>query len=144
MYFLRPGSVDHFLPKSRYQHLAYEWNNYRLATPQVNSYKGESTDVVDPFIVQEGWFAIDFPSCLIQSAPNLSQIITEQIKKTIRVLKLNDADHFVQERCNVVMDFLDGHLSFDYLSRRYPFLAIEISRQGGKDALGAIFKRRSN
>jgi hypothetical protein len=144
VYIPHQGSADHFLPKSRYRDLVYEWNNYRLATEKVNSHKGESTEVIDPFIVQEGWFIIDFPSCLIRSAPNLSQVIAEQIEKTIGVLKLNTYDYFVQERCNIVLDFLDEHISFDFLSRRFPFLATEIHRQGGKDTLGAIFKRRSD
>jgi hypothetical protein len=141
MYFVAPGSVDHFLPKSRRPDLAYEWSNYRLAIPQVNSYKGDSTDVIDPFVVHDGWFVLDFPSCLVRAAHDLSSAIAEQIEETVKVLKLNDADHFVQERCNVVIEFLDGHLSFDFLSRRYPFLAAEIGRQGGKDVLRAIFKR---
>ncbi len=141
MYFVAPGSVDHFLPKSRRPDLAYEWSNYRLAIAQVNSYKGESTDVLDPFVVQDDWFVLDFPSCLVRAAYGLSSALTEQIEKTVKVLKLNDADHFVQERCNVAIDFLNGHFSFDFLSRRYSFLAGEIQRQGGKDVLSAIFKR---
>lgn len=112
-----------------------------MALPQVNSYKGDSTDVIDPFVVTDGWFVLDFPSCLVRAAHDLSSAITEQIEKTVKVLKLNDADPFVQERCNVAIEFLDGHLSFDFLSRRYPFLATEIRRQGGKDVLRAIFKR---
>jgi hypothetical protein len=141
MYFVAPGSVDHFFPKSQRRDLAYEWSNYRLALPLVNSYKGESTAVIDPFVVQDGWFVMDFPSCLVRAARDLSSAITEQIEKTVQVLRLNDADPFVQERCNVAVEFLDGHLSFDFLSRRYPFLAAEIRRQGGKDVLRAVFKR---
>lgn len=99
MYFVAPGSVDHFVPKSRRPDLAYEWSNYRLALPQVNSYKGDSTDVIDPFVVHEGWFVLDFPSCLVRPALALPSATTEQIEKTVQVLKLNDADHFVQERC---------------------------------------------
>ena len=141
VYIPHQGSVDHFLPQSRYRDLAYEWSNYRLATEKVNSHKGESTDIIDPFIVQKGWFVIDFPSCLIRPALGLSQGIAEQVEKTTRISKLNTYDYFVQERCDIVIDFLDGHMSFAYLSRRYPFLAAEISRQGGKEALGAIFRR---
>jgi hypothetical protein len=144
IYFLPPASVDHFLPKSQYPDLAYEWDNYRLATPQVNSYKGESIDVIDPFVVKDGWFILDFPSCLIRPAPSLSQVIAEQVEKTIAVLRLNANDHFVQDRCDIVINFLDENISFDFLSRRYPFLATEIIRQGGRNTLSTIFKRRSS
>ncbi|MBI3796339.1 MAG: hypothetical protein HY268_05120 [Deltaproteobacteria bacterium] len=143
MYFPGSGTLDHFLPKSLYRALAYEWSNYRLAIPQVNSYKGENIDIIDPFIVEDGWFVIEFPSCLIQPAPKLPQIITEQIKRTVKILRLSIDDNLVQDRCNIVLDFLDAHISLDFLSRRYPFLAAEVERQGGKEALRKIFKRRS-
>ena len=144
MYILSPGSLDHFLPASRFRHLAYEWNNYRLACGQVNSYKGDSTDIIDPFLVRDGWFVIDFPSCLVRPAAELPQQIKEQIERSIEVLKLNSADHFVQERCDIILEFLGGHLSLDFLFRRYPFVGKEIERRGGRDALFNVFRHRPN
>jgi hypothetical protein len=141
MYITPPGSVDHFLPTSLYRQLAYEWSNYRLASSQVNSYKGHSIDVIDPFLVRPGWFTIDFPSCLIRPAANLQAATMEQIQRSIDVLRLNSADHFVQERCDIVIEFIDGHLSPEFFGRRYPLLAIEVERQGGRDALRPVFKR---
>ena len=60
------GSVDHFLPKTKYPHLAYEWDNYRLARQKINARKSNTEEVVDPFTVQIGWFVLDLPSCLIR------------------------------------------------------------------------------
>jgi hypothetical protein len=141
-----PGlaSVDHFLPKSRYPLLAYEWNNFRLACSEVNNYKGESCEVIDPFLVRENWFVLDFPSCLVRPSPHVEPLVADQILKTIEVLKLNAADHFVQDRCNIALDFVDGHLTSAFLEHRYPFLAREIRRQGGKETLREFFKRRSD
>ena len=34
------ATVDHFQPKRRYPCLAYEWDNYRLASPRINQFKG--------------------------------------------------------------------------------------------------------
>ncbi len=145
MYFVPADTtVDHFLPQALYPDLAYEWSNYRLAISRVNNHKDKSTDVVDPFFIKEGWFVMDFPSCIIRPAPDLPPILTERIKTTLEVLKLNTDDHFVQGRCDIVIEFLDGQLPFDFLSRRYPFLAAEIQRQGGKDTLRVVFKRRQN
>ena len=66
------GTIDHFLPKVAYPHLAYEWNNYRLARQKINGRKGDTVDVIDPFDVQEGWFVLDVPSCLIRSGSGLA------------------------------------------------------------------------
>lgn len=143
MYFHKPGSVDHFLPKSRYPSLAYEWSNFRLSTHRVNTHKGDSIDVIDPFIIQPGWFVLDFPSCLVRPGNALPIMITQQIENSIRTLKLNDDDVFVQERCDIMFDFAEGHVDLDFLSRRYPLLATEIIRQGIQHTANTLFKRRA-
>jgi hypothetical protein len=137
------GSVDHFLPKTTHPAYAYEWSNYRLSSAEANSYKGESTEVLDPFIVADNWFVMDFPSCLMRPAPHLSSAVATQVEKTIEVLWLNTADRFVQERCEIVLFFVDGHCTIKYLQQRYPFIAKEITRQGGRPALIPIFERRT-
>jgi len=142
-YLSSPGSVDHFLPKSQYPHLAYEWSNYRLAKPRVNENKGISTDVIDPFAVKPGWFVLDFPSCLIKAGKGLAKIIVDSINKTIEILKLNDDDFLVQERCEIMVAYADGDISLSFIEKRYPFIAIEIRRQGIQDTAATIFRRRS-
>lgn len=135
-----PGTTDHFLPKSTHPQDAYEWSNFRLCSHRVNGYKGDSICVIDPFVVQPGWFVLDFPSCLVRPGLGLAPVLTEQIEITIAVLKLNQDDFFVQERCNLMVDFAGGHVTLDYLTRRYPFLAAEILRQGLVTNVGAVFK----
>jgi hypothetical protein len=51
--------------------LAYEWSNYRLASQKINSYKGKSTAILDPFHIQPGWFVLNFTNLFIEpgSAP---------------------------------------------------------------------------
>ena len=140
---LRGGTVDHFLPKSTFPELAYEWSNYRLASFRMNLHKGDSADVMDPFTVQTGWFIIDFPSCLVRPADDLTGITLEQVARTIEVLKLNDDDDLVQERCNIMLDFVDGDVTLRHLQRRYPFIAAEIERQGlDQESAKLVFKRR--
>ena len=142
MYIMPPGSVDHFLPKVQHPNLAYEWSNYRLSSPRVNQHKGDSLDVIDPFNVQEGWFVLDFPSCLVKASDDLPEVIFNQVENTIRVLKLNDDDTLVQERCDIMLEYSDGAVTIDFLSRRYPFLAQEIIRQEIQDSVSDIFRRR--
>ena len=139
-YLLPPGTIDHFRPKSAQANLAYEWNNLRLASYRVNVYKRDSVEVLDPFVIQPGWFVMDVPSCLIRPGEQLGEPITSQVQKTIDVLKLNDDDTFVQERCDIMLDYAKGNVSLDFLQRRFPFLAVEIVRHGLEAAALAIFK----
>lgn len=123
------ASVDHFQPKSRYPRLAYEWSNYRLARPRLNSYKGDSESVVDPFCVRSGWFVLDFPTCLIRAGKRMPGKTIQQVQSTIEVLRLNSSDLLVQERCDWLVDFAEGRLPFSYVQKQYPFLAHEVTRQ---------------
>ena len=38
----------------------YEWRNYRLACSLMNARKGAVASVLDPFEIEDGWFAIEF------------------------------------------------------------------------------------
>ena len=131
-------SVDHFLPKANHSRLAYEWDNYRLARPKLNSNKGNSEAVVDPFHVRDGWFVLDCPSCLIHPGDNLAGDTLQEVSATINVLKLN-SDELADERCRWLADLAMNLISFDYLNREYPFLASEVQRQGIEDQLKILF-----
>jgi 5-methylcytosine-specific restriction endonuclease McrA len=54
------ASVDHMFPKSETWDQVYEWKNYRLACGLMNSRKNDARDVLDPFEIQDGWFALEF------------------------------------------------------------------------------------
>lgn len=142
-YCLKPASVDHFLPKSKRPDLAYEWSNYRLCKPRVNNHKDDSMEIIDPFSVKTGWFVLDFPSCLVRPNDSLPASLTTKISKTIEILKLNDDDVFVQERCDLMVEYAENKVTLDHLKKRYPFLALEIVRQGIQEKAQNIFKKRS-
>jgi len=124
------GSVDHYTPKTVDPRLAYEWSNFRLCSGRVNSNKGNSTEVLDPFLVENGWFRLDLPSCLIKATPGLPPDIKAKVNSSINALRLNSDDTYVQERCAILIDLARGDITFNFLSRRYPFLAMEVERQG--------------
>ncbi len=139
-YIIPPGSTDHFLPKSTHPNEAYEWNNFRLCSHRMNLHKEASRDVIDPVVVQPGWFVLDIPSCLVLPGYGLSDIVKHQVETTIKVLQLNDDDYLVQERCNLMVEFSTGDVTLAHLSRRYPFLAAEIERQGLHETAAQVFK----
>lgn len=136
------SSVDHFRPKTKYPNLAYEWSNYRLARQKINQRKGDAEDVIDPFQVKSGWFVLDLPSCLIRPGDGLNQRARDRVNATIATLKLNADDHLVQERCDWLTELAQGEVTLNFLNRRYPFLAVEVRRQGVEDRLSQIFRRR--
>lgn len=138
---VQTGSVDHFKPKSKYPYLAYEWDNYRLARQAINARKGESEDVIDPFIVCEGWFTLDMPSCLIKPGRGIAKEIRKAVNATINTLGLNRDERLVDERHNLLLDLADGNITLKYLERHYPFISAEVRRQRVHSSLKEIFSR---
>ena len=143
MYLVYGGAIDHFLPKSMYPRMTYEWSNYRLARQKVNGRKGNTVEVMDPFEVETGWFVLDFPSCLVRPGSEVSAELKKRINATINILRLNADDLLVQERCNLLVDLADGNVTMRFLDRWYPFLSSEVRRQNLEDDLGIIFARSS-
>ena len=131
-------SVDHFYPKSTHQELAYEWDNYRLTTPKINSYKGDKI-VSDPFKVQNGDFTIDFPSCQIKPRASMTPAEKSKVLCTIEVLHLNEED-MITNRLAIIGDYINGYFTNEYLEKQYPFIASELSRQNLYDTVGERFK----
>jgi hypothetical protein len=141
IYLPHQGSVDHFLPKASHPQLAYEWSNFRLANAKVNNIKGNQTGVLDPFEVMDDWFFLEIPTCLIKANPILDKALRSRINVTINSLALNSDDSFVQERCNILIEYAKGEISVGFLGRRYPFLAKEVRRQNvDQENLRAFFK----
>ncbi len=141
MYLPEQGSVDHFRPKSTFPLLAYEWGNFRLASGRVNNSKGNQAEVIDPFEVEDNWFYLHIPACLLKPNPNLDRATRNRINGTINSLRLNQDDNYVQERCNILIEFARGDISENFLSRRYPFLAKEVARQAlDQTALRELFR----
>jgi hypothetical protein len=122
-------SVDHLLPKSKRRELAYEWSNYRLACVRMNARKNDLEDVLDPFEVRDGWFALELSTLEVIPGEGLSDALHAQVQKTIDRLDLND-DEFVRAREAYYLAWREGEMQFRYLRKHCPFLAKELLRQG--------------
>ena len=134
------SSVDHFLPKSSYPNLAYEWSNYRLTTQKANGNKGNAVGIADPFTISSGRFVLDLPSCLIKPGAGLSPADYSMIERTINILKLNDDDEYVQSRCDIILYYIKGDISLNYMWDKYPFIAHELTRQNLLEDVKVMFK----
>jgi len=136
------ASVDHFIPKSKVRSLAYEWDNFRLAAAKLNAIKGNYTDILDPFKIEKGWFALVFPGMLVIPGPSVTEEQQAPIQRSIDRLKLNKDEVLVNSRLNWVLSYCEQQFSFEFLGRRAPFIAAEIERQNLKDTLAHMFLRK--
>ena len=124
----RMTSVDHFIPKSIQPIQAYEWENFRLCRARLNHNKGSKVGLIDPMNISGDWFVIDFYTFLIQSNNSLHIELKSQVNYTVRVLGLNH-DDFVNQRVDIIKNFVLGIVTFSDLQEIYPFIAYEMSRQ---------------
>jgi len=134
------ATVDHYHPKSARPALAYEWDNYRLALDRVNHHKGNSTDVADPVHIQPGWFVLDFHNFFVKQGPNLPPDVGALVQTTIDRLRLNDDQTFVNMRFELVRSYSRGQVTLEFLREKYPFIAVELERQGLTSAIKGTFR----
>jgi hypothetical protein len=122
-------TVDHWIPKSRAWNLVYEWSNYRLSAGLINAKKGEQTDVLDPFAIEPGWFALELVGFQVLQGPSAPADRIADIASTIENLGLNRRD-CCRAREEYVVCYEQGRIDLEYLERRAPFVASELRRQG--------------
>jgi hypothetical protein len=135
--------IDHFHPKVKHPHLAYEWSNYRLASSLANTRKGTHEDILDPFSLQANWFVLDFPSLLVKANPHLDLTNVAKVNKTIKRLKLNEENQ-IKARQRWVMDYSNNTIMFTLLKTKAPFIAYELERQNLVDTIKTIFRGFNN
>jgi len=105
----------------------------------LNSHKGDSVDVLDPFQILRDWFVLNLTNFWIEPNVTLEARIEAKVRKTIEVLRLNTDDIFVNNRFKAVQDYAKGLTTFDFLKFYYPFIAYELERQNQKEAIKAAF-----
>jgi hypothetical protein len=134
------ATVDHFIPVSVLIHidpgLAYDWDNFRLASRSMNCEKHTFRDVVDPFLIEYGWFVMDFPSLVVKSSAGLAPDNREKVEATIRRLKLNEKEKYIEYRREFLGDYCklcaeSGSIkpALEHLEKKAPFIAYELKRQ---------------
>jgi hypothetical protein len=114
--------------------LAYRWSNWRLAHALVNSVKSAIPEVLDPFAIGQGWFAIDFGTFETVVGPQAPDEQRGAIQRTIEALKL-DGRELATTRRRAAERYWSppiGHRPIPLwsLEQDEPFLAGELRRQG--------------
>jgi len=121
-------SVDHAIPKSMRWDQVYEWSNYRLACSRMNARKRAAVDVLDPFEVKEGWFALELYEFQVVPGNGLPDDVTGAVTDTIERLRLNDL-YCCEAREEYAENYWNGGISFRHLMQHAPFVARELQRQ---------------
>lgn len=122
-------TVDHFVPKTADWRLAYEWSNYRLACGVMNARKSDSSVVLDPFEIEDGWFEMEFVAFQVVPGSKLDPGIRLKVHATIRQLGLSDP-LLCTVREAYVAEYLAGLIPLQRLESHAPFVARELRRQG--------------
>ena len=121
-------SVDHMVAKSSAWDQVYEWSNYRLACLLMNARKGVA-DVLDPFEIGEGWFALELVAFQVVPGSGLPANVHARVVDTIATLRLSDSV-CCEARAAYAQAYWNGDVSLSYLQRCAPFVARELERHG--------------
>jgi hypothetical protein len=144
-------TVDHFIPVSGLKYsnpkLVYDWDNFRLASRSMNTEKNRFQDVLDPFLIKPGWFVMDFPSLIIKGGAGLSSQNREKVEATIKRLKLNAREKYIEYRWEILWDYCELCSQYDdiepilkHLERKAPFIAYELKRQDLTKQIAKVMK----
>lgn len=124
-------TVDHVLPKSYAWNQVYEWSNYRLCAAIINSKKGALLTLVDPFAIDNEWFALNLKTFQVERGANAPPAERARIDATLPVLNHRLC---IQERGEYVRWYRlgpgAGGFDLQHLEHRAPFIASELRRQG--------------
>ena len=125
------GTVDHIIPKSFDWTKVYEWSNMCLCCALVNSLKGDALDWVDPFAIDDRWFALKLNSCFVTRGDLAPEQAHGRIEATLRGLNHKDC---VDQRVEYVERYRlgsgKGGIDLAFLEVYAPFIACELCRQG--------------
>ncbi len=125
------GTVDHFQPVDTHESLAYEWKNYRYVTGWINSSKSKSAAVLDPFMVQQGWFEVLLPSLqLVARKDRIPASLHALADETLRRLHLRDDERIVRQRRKWLAMYELGQLNLDNLRTFAPLIADAVQARG--------------
>lgn len=123
--------MEHFKPKSRYVEDAYEWSNYRYVCSTLNGRKWAHEDVLDPFTLPPGTFALTL-DLMVVPAQGCAPGLRTRAVDTINRLKLNSSDcQRLRENC--WHSFISRKVTAAFLEEYSPFVYSEMVRLGQLD-----------
>jgi hypothetical protein len=124
------GTVDHYLSWKTHPERAYDWDNYRFASPWLNSSKQAADDaVLDPFQVGDGWFEIQLPSLQLVLTDAVPKEHRARAEHTLVRLHLRDDERVIRQRREWYRMYQEGELSLEGLRKKAPLIARAVEKQ---------------
>lgn len=136
--FIYPGSrdsVDHFIPSSKDQTLAYTWSNFRYAVLDANRIKNDGA-TLDPFFVEDEWFLLNFNNYKVELTGNFPVVhmdLWPVTDKVVNDVMFCDARKWYHDQyLGLTQDAEEPSepMTLPVLEYRAPFVARELRRQG--------------
>lgn len=125
------GTVDHFVSVDEDRSKAYDWSNYRFASGWLNSSKQalRSSQLVDPFAVQNGWFEVQLPSMQLVLTEQVPPEWRERAQFMLERLHLAHDERIVRQRREWFRMYQTGELDLVGLAKKAPLIAAAIAKQ---------------
>lgn len=123
------GTVDHFVPVDANEALAYDWSNYRMASGWINSSKQKAVAVLDPLLVQDGWFELLLPSLQLVVTDQVPMHLRALAEETLTRLHLRDDERVLRQRRRWLRLYREGKLDLEGLRENAPLIATAIDKE---------------
>lgn len=125
------GTIDHFKSKKDNPSLIYEWSNYRFVEGWINSAKGSKshTLIMDPFLVEKGWFEIILPSLQLVVSDRIPIQYRSLAESTLKNLPIRDDERAIKSRQSWLSAYRSGHLTLLGLKKYAPLIARAIIKE---------------
>lgn len=119
------GTVDHFVSIDEDRSRAYDWSNYRFASAWANSRKSRapSSDVLDPYAVEDGWFEVLLPSLQLVATDAVPPELRPRAEFVLDRLHLRDHVEVIRCREAWYSMYREGNLTLDGLAQKAPLIA---------------------
>lgn len=124
------GTVDHHVSIDEDRSLAYDWNNYRYVAGWVNSSKQNvpSTDIIDPYEVEDGWFEVLLPTCELVHTDKVPPQYLARVQNTLARLPIGRDERALRRRGIYFDMFVSKALSLDEVKRQAPLVGAAIEK----------------
>jgi hypothetical protein len=129
--YIPSGTVDHFVSCDEDRDMSYEWSNYRYVDGWINSAKSKkkSTDLLDPFEIEDGWFEVILPSLQLVLTDAVPEGHRVKAEKTLRDLPIRDDERLVRTRREWLRMFEENELNLEGLWKKAPLIAAAIEKK---------------
>lgn len=125
------GTVDHFVSVDEDRSKAYDWSNYRFASAWLNSSKQAlpSSQLLDPFAVQNEWFEVRLPSMQLVLTEHVPAEWRARAQFVLDRLHLDHDERVVRQRREWFRMYQEGELDLVGLTKKAPLIAAAIKKQ---------------